>query len=837
MNYYEYHEVGEALADPPVYLAAKDLLTGGFQVIPLLKGAKEPANIKSVYDIISKPININNFDFFFKDRNVDLGIILDYNMEFIDIDSKNKPGLTQSVLKAIQLGWPDLYDKLVIDSTPSGGCHLIYRSEVVGGKSAIAKVKASPNPLTIIERINRHNKQYIKISPSDNYNLLQGNPFEIPFLSAEERNFISAVAASFNEVTTPEVKKKEAEREDSPWKVYNSTHDWKYIRNELIDRNWTVTADKEDKVMVKRPGDTNQKYSGVIFKDTNILYLFTPSTEFENEKGYTPFGVYTLLNHDGNAGAAMRQLSSEGCGKNIFDEGQFWKKEKQKLKIKYTDLLTWFHYIGYRLYNGSIVQVINNIVELVDEQAMKRAFINEVEFEVQDDMFEKVATIFNEKGGLMSMLSEIDDTFIQDDKDSTWIFFKNIATKITDTAIDVIEYKTLKGYIWKSDIIDRDYYGMDFTECDADRFIKILGGEKSASLQKIIGYSISKYKDPLNPRAVVLMEDIDPENEGESQGGSGKGLCFQFVKQFRKTADFDGKNFRFADPFLFQNVDPDTAVIFIDDVEKNFKFSSLFSILTGPMLINKKNKPQTITPFEKSPKIFITSNYSVGSMDTSAKRRKYEFPVVKYFGENIEPIQVFHRQFFSGWDREEWLRFDNFIIDCCQKYLLEGDKKSIGAMTDNSTERSLISNTNREFVDYMDGQLSVNFFDYAPTFLKNATVTNTDKSITTNAVNMAQYNHNEENPDYYFVAPKDLFTDKVAKLCHYRNLTTTKVTQWIKRWADSREVEINSSYKRGAEAERCYRFIKWNQFPLSQKNSSFESRNAWTQNSELPEGF
>lgn len=839
MNFYQYHEPGEALEDSAVYLAAKDLLQNGFQVIPLTKGSKEPANIKSVYDIISRPINIHNFDFYFKERDVDLGIIMDYNMEFIDVDPKNKPGVAQAVLKALISGWPELYEKLVIDMTPSGGCHIIYRSEVVGGKSAIAKVKASPNPLTIIERINRHNKQYIKISPSDNYDLIQGNPFEIPFLSAEERNFISAVAASFNEIIIPEVKKKEAERDDSPWKVYNNTHGWKYIRDELIDRNWTIAGDKEDKVMIKRPGDTNQKYSGVIFKDTNILYLFTPSTEFENEKSYTPFGVYCLLNHDGNAGAAMRQLAQDGCGKNIFDEGQFWKREKSKIKIKYTDLLNWFHSIGYRLYNGSIVQVINNAVELVDESTMKRAFIGEVEFEVQDDMFEKVSTIFNEKGGLMSMLSEIEDNFIQDDKDSTWIFFRNIAIKITEDNIDPIEYKTLTGYIWKSDIINRDYYGSSFIDCDADRFIKILGGDKSTSLQKIIGYTISKYKDPLNPRAVVIMEDIDPENEGESQGGSGKGLCFQFVKQFRKTADFDGKNFRFADPFLFQNVDPDTSVIFIDDVEKSFKFNSLFSILTGPLQINKKNKPQTIIPFDKSPKIFITSNYSIGSMDTSSKRRKYEFPVVKYFGENIEPIQVFHRQFFTGWDRQEWLKFDNFIIDCCQKYLHEGDKKSIGAMTDNSTERSLISNTNREFVDYMDGQLSVNFFDFAPGFLKNLTITNSDRSITTNAVNLAQYYHNEENPDYYFIAPKDSFTDKVSKLCHYRNLTTTKVSQWVKRWADSRGVEIDISYKRGSDAERCYRLIKWyaNSFPVIEKNSENESGKGWKQNLELPDGF
>lgn len=834
-NFYEYYQPGEALDESPVYLAAKDLITNGFPVIPLIKGKKEPANINSIYEIIAKPINAHNFDFYFKGRDVDLGLIMDTNTEFIDVDPKNKPGIDKLFLKAIQSGWPELYEKLVIDSTPSGGCHLIYKSEITGGDHALAKVKASPNPLAIIERINRHNKTYIKISPSEGYNLIQGNPFEIPFITAEERNWISAVAASFNEIHKPEVKKKEAEREDSPWQVFNKSHDWKYTLDQLTQRSWVIYADKEDRVFVKRPGDSQQKYSGIIFKDTNVLYLFTPSTEFKNETPYSPFGVYALLNCDNNIGLAMRQLANEGCGRNIYDEGQFWSRDKSKIKIKYTELLTWFYTIGYRTYNKTIVQIINNIVQLADEAAMKRAFLNEVEFEIQDEMYEKVSTMFNEQGGLMSMLSELEDNFISDDNDSTWIFFNNVAVKIIPDGPHVFEYKTLVGYIWQSEIIKRDYYGCDFSECDAARFIKIIGGEKSESLQKLIGYSISKYKDPLNPRAVILMEDIDPESEGESQGGSGKGLCFQFVKQFRKTADFDGKNFRFADPFLYQNVDPDTAVIFIDDVEKNFKFNSLFSMLTGPLLINKKNKPQTIIPFDKSPKVFLTSNYSVGAMDTSSKRRKYEFPIVKYFGEEIEPIHIFKRHFFTGWDLTEWLRFDNFIIDCCKKYLAEGDKKSIGNMTDNSTERSLISNTNRDFIDYMDGQLSVNFFDFAPGFLKSATVENMDGSVTTNAVNMASYFEHSDKPDYYFAISKEVFINKISKICNYRNLSTTRLTLWLKSWASSREVEVDLSYKRGADAERCYRIANWRSV-FDPKIIPNGSGNTWKGNSEF-EGF
>lgn len=832
MNFYEYYQPGEALDESPIYLAAKDLIKNGLQVIPLKKGGKEPVNIKTVYEVIAKPIHEHNVDYFFKNTDVDLGVIMDHNMEFIDIDSKNKPGLTEKVLKAIRSGWPELFDKLVIDYTPSGGCHLIYRAEITGGKSAIAKVPAHPNPLAIIERISRHNKQYIKISPSQGYELKQLNPFQIPFLTAEERNFISAVCASFNEVVIPEVKKKEAAREDSPWATFNKSRDWKYISGELLDRNWIVYKDDSDKIFVRRPGDTKQKYSGIIYKDTSILYLFTPSTEFENEKGYSPFGVYALLNHDGDIAAASKQLASEGCGVNVYDEGQFWYREKSKVKIKYTELLNWFHSTGYRKYKGELVHVINSTVEIVQESDLKKAFLNEVEFEIKDEMYERVATIFSDKGGLMAMLWELDDNFIKDDKDTTWLFFSNIAIKITIESVDPVEYKTLTSYIWKSDIINREYYGHDFTGCDADKFISILGGEKTASLQKIIGYLLSKYKDPINPRAVVLMEDIDPESEGESQGGSGKGLCVNFVKQFRKTADFDGKNFRFSDPFLFQNVDPDTAIIFIDDVDKNFKFTSIYSILTGSLLINKKNRDQVVIPYEDSPKVVFTSNYSLGNMDISSRRRKYEFPVVKYFGEEIEPIQVFGRQFFSGWDREEWLKFDNFMISCAQRYIQEGDKRSIGAVTDRSAERSLISNTSREFVDYMDAQLAVNFFDFAPYALKRLTVTMPDGSVITNAVDVQAYLNDFENTMNYFLVNKDEFSQKVTKMVNYKNLTTTRITQWFNKWAEARDVEVDPTYKRPSDGQRMYRIIKWTSHILG-KTTDNKVGNGWVQNSEI----
>lgn len=808
MNFYEYHDPAEATDEPAVTTAARSLIANGIQVIPIVKGEKAPANVKDVYNLLSNPIHEKNFDYYFTDRDVDLGMILDEQMEFIDIDEKYKQGIAKSVLKAVEFGWPELYEKLTIHFTASGGCHMIYRSEITGGKQALAKIHHKPNPLPICERISRANSQYIKIPPSAGYTCHQRNPMDIQFITAEERNWLIALASSFNEVHIPEVKQSEAEREDSPWFVFNKQNNWRYIREQLIDRQWKIVQEDDKKVTVNRPGGTGHRSSGYIYKDKSLLYLHTTSSEFENGKAYSPFGVYAMFNHDNNVGHASRQLALEGVGRNNLEDGEFWFKSGKSIQIKYTRLQEWVHAIGYRIFNGSIVQVVNNTVTLSSTSDLKKAFLNEVEFEIKDKMYDRVGKIFSDEGGLMALIEPLEDLFIKDGPEHTWIFFRNIAIKITAEGPEPVSYSELEGYIWASEIIDREFYEHDYTGCDGDRLIQILGGDKSAQLQEVLGYLISRYKDPINARAVILIEDISAEQEGESQGGSGKGLLFQFAKQYRKSTNLDGKNFRANEQFAFQNVDIDTSLIFIDDVDKSFRFNSLFSILTGSLPVNKKNRDQIIIPFDSSPKIGITSNYSIGDMDNSTRRRKYEFAIVKYFGQDREPVDEFGRMFFYDWDRTEWLKFDNLIVNCCKLYLADDSKRKIGNVTGNSSERNLISNTSREFVEYMDDQLMRDFFDFAPLIIKTATVTYPSGETVANAVNMESYRPLADNPDYYFKITKEGLFNKL-KPSLYKGMTTNRLTIWLKRWAESRGVTIDPSYKRISDEQRYYRIIHW----------------------------
>ena len=811
MNIYEYIQEGEVV-EKACLAAAVELIKNGIQVIPLKEDKAPTDEIKRIDVLYANPINLHNVNYYFDRDNVTLGIMLRKNMEVIDIDEKHQKGITRKVLNTLELADPDLYEKLVISRSPSGGAHIYYYAHTVGGDGALAKCFVGSATMAKIERIDESNKKYIKTAPSPGYYFQQGNPMMMPTLTSDERNFIISICQSFNEVHIDPAPKIDKQRDDAPYKVFNEQHDWRYIRDEITERGWKVVKDYEDRLVIKSPS-TSQAHSGSIWKDSegrytlkNCLYLFTPNSEFEQGKPYGPFDIYKTYYHDGNFMQAQAKLAEEGYGRNIVNEGQFWIKHGNKIQVKYTELNWWFGELGYRTYNGQLVQVINNIVSIREPKDIVREFLNNLEAEVKDYFHERVGTIFSENGGFMAMMKELDDNFIQDTADCTWLFFRNRAVKVWSDRIEFVLYKELEGYIWEESIIDRDYQHIEHDKCDAARFIGILGGENVQKLEAILGYALNRHKDDLITKAVILMEDIDPDDEGESQGRSGKGLVFKMIEKFRKACRMDGKSFNFHDSFLWQNVELDTDIIFIDDVEKSFQFTKLYSVITESLQVNKKNQKQQIIPYEKSPKIFITSNFAVGNSDESTIDRKFEFPVVKHFNARHKPIDEFGRAFFSGWDAQEWAKFDNYMIHCAKSWLAS-DRRNLSHLTANSANRTLIKETHPDFVNYMDDQLAMNFFDFAPDCVKNARITTKEGKLVTNAVNMAQFYLNQENTDYYFIMKKE---DLIDKLKTIDKLTTTKLTKWMKEWCKSRQVVADLSYKKSYTTSRFYRIWSWN---------------------------
>lgn len=124
------------------------------------------------------------------------------------------------------------------------------------------------------------------------------------------------------------------------------------------------------------------------------------------------------------------------------------------------------------------------------------------------------------------------------------------------------------------------------------------------------------------------------------------------------------------------------------------------------MTIEYKGQGAIKLPVEKSPKIVITTNYTIKGEGGSFDARKHELELSSYFNSNYSPLDEFKHMLFDDWDEKEWSRFDNFMIQCIQYYMQFGLQKQ---QHKNLEMRKLINDISTEFFDWCeDGNLVLN---------------------------------------------------------------------------------------------------------------------------------
>ncbi len=297
-------------------------------------------------------------------------------------------------------------------------------------------------------------------------------------------------------------------------------------------------------------------------------------------------------------------------------------------------------------------------------------------------------------------LSGLDNANIkikEDTNESCFIYYKNKVVKIGKETIEEIEYLNIDDYVWKKQVIDRDYIKADHHESVFRKFIWLISGKDIAryeTLKSVIGYLLHSYKTSANNRAIIFNDETISDNPN---GGSGKGLFCNALSKIKKVASIDGKNFEFTKSFPYQTVGTDTQLLVFDDVKKNFSFESLFSLITEGLTLEYKGQDAVKLPISKSPKILITTNYTIGGVGGSFERRKFEVEFSSYFNSKFTPLDEFNHMFFDDWNEIEWSRFDNYMINCCQFYLQNGLVKNSFV---NLELRKFIAETSKEFYDW-----------------------------------------------------------------------------------------------------------------------------------------
>jgi hypothetical protein len=384
----------------------------------------------------------------------------------------------------------------------------------------------------------------------------------------------------------------------------------------------------------------------------------------------------------------------------------FWERnDRGVIRIVHIQFKQFLEDSGFYKYcpegskNYVFVKVTNNLVDHTSEKEIKDFVLNHL-LELDDisvyNYFADNTRFFKEE--FLSMLSTIDIYFIEDTKDTAYLYYKNCAVMITRQEIKPIDYLDLGGYVWKDHVIDRNFNLCGVSEDFSFRkFIRnINGGDENRvkSMESTIGFLMHGYKNLSYCPAVILNDEVISDNP---EGGTGKGILMNALSKMKKVVTIDGKSFAFERSFAYQLVSADTQILCFDDVKKHFDFERLFSVVTEGLTLEKKNKDAIKIPFSKSPKIAITTNYAIKGAGNSFARRKWELELHQYYTKNYTPLDEFGKLLFGDWGDDEWCEFDNYMIGSLKNYLRTGLVKSKFV---NLNVRQLSAETCHEFIEW-----------------------------------------------------------------------------------------------------------------------------------------
>ena len=379
-----------------------------------------------------------------------------------------------------------------------------------------------------------------------------------------------------------------------------------------------------------------------------------------------------------------------------FPKKSFWHITDGKVSIIRNLLIEFLEEEGFgKTFLGKdyiYVQITNNIVREVTTVIIKDfvlEYVNEISDTglrrlVKESIIKSAKNLFSD--ATLECLKTLELDFVEDNKETALFFFKNGFIRVTSKEITVKNYNDLKGCIWERQLIKRDFVKTS-NNSDFKQFIKNIcsnDSERINALKSAIGFLMHSFKDPACTKAIIFLDEKLSES---AFGRSGKGLVAKAIASIKNVLRIDGKNFRFDKSFPFQSVSPDTQIILFDDVTKKFGFEKLFSIITEGITIEKKNKNEYSIPFERTPKILITTNHSISGSDDSSTDRQFLIEFSDYYNAKHKPKDDFGK-----------LSFDNFLIECCQYYLKNGLKEYEYV---NLIKKKLIDETASEFEEFI----------------------------------------------------------------------------------------------------------------------------------------
>jgi hypothetical protein len=311
----------------------------------------------------------------------------------------------------------------------------------------------------------------------------------------------------------------------------------------------------------------------------------------------------------------------------------------------------------------------------IKEDAQIKDFV--LDYILDNGIDEKVFNMISSRTSIfkrdfLSMVKTEDIKILRDTKDKCYLFFQNGIVEVTNEETTLKSYAEYDVNIWKDQVIKRNYIQSDHHESEYRTFIWKIAGEdveRYNSFQTVIGYLLHSFNTSSISRAIILNDELISD---DPNGRSGKGLFWNGISHLKKVTSINGKGFSFNSSFPYQSVQTDCQLLVFDDVNKGFQFEKLFSVITEGIDITYKGENTIKLSISESPKILITTNYTLKGSGGSHDARKFELELSTFFNSSHTPIDFFGHRLFDDWDELEWARFDSYMMECIKKYLKTG---------------------------------------------------------------------------------------------------------------------------------------------------------------------
>jgi hypothetical protein len=311
----------------------------------------------------------------------------------------------------------------------------------------------------------------------------------------------------------------------------------------------------------------------------------------------------------------------------------------------------------------------------IKEDAQIKDFV--LDYILDNNIEEKVFNMISSRTSIfkrdfLSMIKTEEIKILRDTKDTCYLFFQNGIVEVTSDSTILKSYQDYNINVWKDQVIKRNYIQSDHHDSEYRTFIWKISGEdveRYNSFQTVIGYLLHSYNTSSISRAIILNDELISD---DPNGRSGKGLFWNAISHLKKVTSINGKGFSFNSSFPYQSVQTDCQLLVFDDVNKGFQFEKLFSVITEGIDITYKGENTIKLGISESPKILITTNYTLKGSGGSHDARKFELELSTFFNSSHTPIDFFGHRLFDDWDEKEWARFDSYMMECIKKYLKTG---------------------------------------------------------------------------------------------------------------------------------------------------------------------